>query len=68
MDLAVSGVLSGILMIVGGLSVYFQGTGKLPVSRNSERQSTWLVSIGPIFKIGGPIMIVGGLLKLFLSF
>jgi hypothetical protein len=67
MGLAVPGILSGVLMIIGGLSVYFQGTGKLPISRNSERQTTWLVNVGPIFKIGGPIMIVGGLLKLFLS-
>tara|TARA_B110001454_G_scaffold106457_1_gene100177 strand:+ start:10805 stop:11116 length:312 start_codon:yes stop_codon:yes gene_type:complete len=68
MDQAISGILSGVLMIIGGLSVYFQGTGKLPVSRNSQRQATWLVNVGPIFKIGGPIMIVGGFFKLFLSF
>lgn len=67
MELVFSSALSGILMVIGGLSVYLQGTGRLPVSRNSKRQSTWLVNVGPIFKIGGPIMVVGGLLKLFLS-
>lgn len=67
MDLALSGILSGVLMIIGGFSAYFQGTGKLPVSRNSVRQATWLINVGPILKIGGPIMIFGGLLKLFLS-
>lgn len=68
MDLAASGIISGLLMIVGGASVFLQGIGRLPVSRNSQRQATWLVNIGPVFKIGGPIMIVGGLFKLFLSF
>ncbi len=67
MDFAVSGVISGVLMMIGGLSVYLQGTGRIPVSRNSKRQSTWLINVGPIFKIGGPVMIVGGLLKLLLS-
>ncbi|MBL7554375.1 MAG: hypothetical protein JNM24_01035 [Bdellovibrionaceae bacterium] len=68
MDLASSGILSGLLMILGGMSVFLQGTGRLPVSKNSEKQATWLMNIGPIFKVGGPIMVIAGLLKLFLSF
>jgi len=67
MDLASPGILSGLLMILGGTSVFLQGTGRLPVSKNSEKQTTWLTNIGPIFKVGGPIMVVAGLLKLFLS-
>lgn len=67
MELASSGILSGLLMVLGGTSVFLQGTGRLPVSKNSEKQATWLTNIGPIFKVGGPIMVVSGLLKLFLS-
>jgi hypothetical protein len=62
-----AGMISGLLMILGGVSVFFQGIGRLPVSRNSQRQSTWLETIGPVFKIGGPIMILAGLLKVFLA-
>lgn len=67
MDLVSPGIVSGLLMILGGLSVFFQGTGRLPISKNSEKQAIWLVNIGPVFKVGGPIMIIGGVFKLFVS-
>lgn len=60
-------VVAGLLMILGGISVYLQGTGRLPVSKNMQRQSSWLVTIGPVFKVGGPIMVIGGVLKILIS-
>lgn len=67
MEFISAGALSGILMIIGGISVYLQGSGRLPVSRSSEKQVAWIVNVGPIFRIGGPIMILGGIFKLFIS-
>ncbi|MBL7545543.1 MAG: hypothetical protein JNL11_17120 [Bdellovibrionaceae bacterium] len=67
MDIGI-GVFSGILMIFGGISVFLQGIGRLPVNKNPERQATWRSDMGPLYKYGGPIMIIAGFLKVIISF
>lgn len=67
MEFLSAGAFSGVLMIVGGISVYLQGSGRLPVSRNHEKQLDWVTNMGPIFRLGGPIMVLGGAFKLFIS-
>jgi hypothetical protein len=61
-------VIDGIIFIALGAWVSLVGLGKVRVSKNPEAGAAWLAKWGIVFRIGGPIMIVVGIVKIVASF
>ena len=50
--------MTGIAMIIFGAYFTLIGFGRVPVSRNPEKNSEFMNRYGTFFKIAGPVMMV----------
>ena len=58
--------MEGIVGIIVGVYFTLIGFGKVAVSKNAESNADWLSRYGKFFKIFGPIIAVGGAIRLLL--
>ena len=57
-------MIDGIVFFVLGVWVLLVGLGKARVSKNPEAGAAWLGKWGLVFRIGGSVMILAGIVKL----
>ena len=57
-------MIDGIIFVILGVWVLLIGLGRVRVSRNPEAGAVWLEKWGIVFKIGGPIMILVGFVRI----
>jgi hypothetical protein len=59
--------MEGIGAILFGVYFTLIGFGKVAISKNAESNADWLSRYGKLFKIFGPIFVVGGAIRLLLN-
>ena len=57
-------MIDGIIFAIAGVWCLFVGLGKARVSKNPEANAAWLKKWGIVFRIGGPIMALAGIVRI----
>ena len=57
-------MIDGIVFVVMGVWFLLIGLGKALVSKNPKAAAAWLEKWGIVFRIGGPIMALAGLVRI----
>ncbi len=57
-------MIDGIVFVIMGAWVLLIGLGKARVSKNPEANAAWLKKWGIVFRIGGPIMALAGIVRI----
>jgi hypothetical protein len=57
-------MIDGIIFVTLGVWVLLIGLGKAQVSKNPEAGAAWLKKWGIVFRIGGPIMVLAGIVRI----
>ena len=57
-------MIDGIVFVIVGVWFLLIGLGKARVSKNPEATAGWLKKWGIVFRIGGPIMALAGIVRI----
>jgi hypothetical protein len=57
-------MIDGIIFVILGVWCLLIGMGKARVSKNPEAAAVWLKKWGIVFRIGGPVMILAGIVRI----